>query len=85
MGFEMAMNDVVWILGAGFSKPLGGPLLDGLFVPHSVLQMRDRFHTVDYPSPNQERTSRRAAVDAALWLYNYGIEFENGTVPGFLA
>lgn len=79
----MAQGDVVWILGAGFSKPLGGPLLADLFAPNSVQTMRDRFKKNLYRSPNVEDTPERLALVAAVWLYNYGICFKNGPVPGF--
>jgi len=33
----------VWILGAGFSKPLGGPLLGKLLSPESERDLRVRY------------------------------------------
>ena len=32
---------VVWILGAGFSRPLGGPLLDDLISTHVLESMSE--------------------------------------------
>ncbi|WP_242392001.1 hypothetical protein [Anaeromyxobacter oryzisoli] len=47
------MNKIVWILGAGFSKPLGGPLLTELLSPGSmdILQAAFGSHSwVNHPS-----------------------------------
>lgn len=34
-------RNVVWVLGAGFSKPLGGPLLDDLMKPHRLQRLKN--------------------------------------------
>ena len=34
----MENRPIVWILGAGFSRPLGGPLLSDLFAPWRLRQ-----------------------------------------------
>lgn len=39
---------IVWILGAGFSKPLGGPLLKDLFTTSSFDAMQYRFPKEEY-------------------------------------
>ena len=77
----MAQGNVVWILGAGFSKPLGGPLLNELFRPGAVQQMADRFPKARYAAPQGPNTRARLLLEAVLWLYNYGIDFDNGPVP----
>jgi len=63
-------NKVVWILGAGFSRPLGGPLLNNLFTPVSWELTAGR-----YGSPFRVVTP---AARAAHWLYNSGRRFANG-------
>lgn len=40
MGTTTADSSVVWILGAGFSQPLGGPLLTDLFSKRSKMDLR---------------------------------------------
>jgi hypothetical protein len=37
---DSAAVPTVWILGAGFSKPLGGPLLDDLLSPATTTMVR---------------------------------------------
>lgn len=55
---------VVWVLGAGFSKPLGGPMLKDLL---SLESRRDLL-------PNHPTK----ADPGAYWLYHYGRNFEHG-------
>jgi hypothetical protein len=60
----------VWILGAGFSKPLGGPLLGKLLSPESERDLLVRYRAAPLlwtPEAN-----------AARWLYRYG---RGGRVP----
>lgn len=40
---------IVWVLGAGFSKPLGGPLLTGLLSRESEKDIVVRYPKEDYP------------------------------------
>jgi hypothetical protein len=47
---RLAMNKRVWILGAGFSQPLGGPLLKDLFRLEPRQSCEATFPTVDYPN-----------------------------------
>src|SRR3954466_1350691 len=72
-------RQVVWVLGAGFSRPLGGPLLGDLFRP----EMWDRL-SASYEQASYERLySRECRVAHAL--FNFGIGFKNGhvqTAPG---
>lgn len=62
------MGHIVWVLGAGFSKPLGGPLLADLFTPASEGALKVRYSLRDYshlygPTPTFLR-----------WLYRYGLK-----------
>lgn len=60
------MNRIVWVLGAGFSKPLGGPLLGDLFTSASKGNLEARFPRERYP---------RLHVPAAAlvrWMYRFG-------------
>jgi hypothetical protein len=63
---------IVWILGAGFSKPLGGPLLDGLLRPSALQRVKAAF-------PDKPRLNE-LACQLAVWMFNYGIRFANGPV-----
>ncbi|MHB1847000.1 MAG: SIR2 family protein [Deltaproteobacteria bacterium] len=76
-GACMTQDNVVWVLGAGFSKPLGGPLLRDLLGPSSIEEMRSRFPKEIYRSPWAEG-HERLALDAALWSFGYGTEFRSG-------
>jgi hypothetical protein len=65
----------VWILGAGFSKPLGGPMLTDLLAPDSVENLRATY------SRNYTRLFSKAAL-VAHWLFNYGTRFRAGRIDG---
>ncbi|HEY2030914.1 MAG TPA: SIR2 family protein, partial [Myxococcales bacterium] len=67
------MGRTVWVLGAGFSKPLGGPLLGDLLLPESLDNLRATYG---------ERFGKLFDVYAttAHRLYNHGIRFERGHV-----
>ena len=73
----MTQGNIVWVLGAGFSKPLGGPLLRDLLGPNSIEEMRSRFPREIYRSPWAEGPER-LALEAALWSFGYGTEFRSG-------
>lgn len=62
------MTKRVWILGAGFSRPLGGPLLHELFTNAS----RDRLRWYFPPGP-YERLWNEAA-ECAREMYRLGVE-----------
>jgi hypothetical protein len=69
----MARGDVVWILGAGFSKPLGGPLLRDLFRQGTIEDIRGRFtEKYLYPTIHKTEGVERVALDAVIWLYDWG-------------
>lgn len=60
------MANTVWILGAGFSRPLGGPLLNDMLTPASIDRVRAAFPNSDYPLLHDP-------VDHILRAYrNYG-------------
>lgn len=61
---------IVWILGAGFSAHLGGPLFRTLLTP----ECRRRI-------PGQILQNEKNAAGAAQWLYNWGTRFEFGRLP----
>ncbi len=64
---------IVWILGAGFSKPLGGPLLGKMLSPESKRDLHVR-----YSEMKQLWTPQ---ADAARSLYYYG----RSNKPEFIA
>jgi hypothetical protein len=59
-----------WILGAGFSRPLGGPLLVDLLSPSTRLQLRHLYSTAIDP----------LLVDRVLTLYHYGAGSTGGSL-----
>jgi len=62
---------IVWVLGAGFSAPLGGPLLRGLLSPMSWHDLQA--HYAD--------TKLLGAAEAwAVCLYHYGRNYEEGAL-----
>lgn len=64
------MANIVWIVGAGFSKPLGGPLLGDLFKRDAVSWLAATFEILD-----GEITS---CLHGAHRLYHYGCRFKDG-------
>ena len=62
---------IVWLLGAGFSRSLGGPLLAHLFRPRSRQSDLERFPDVTYPNLADELFHTRACFNAGkrdgLW------------------
>ncbi len=62
---------IVWILGAGFSKPLGGPLLDKLLSPEAERDLAVRYNNAPLWG---------AYPDAARLLYQYGRAGEGASV-----
>lgn len=65
-------NRIAWILGAGFSQSLGGPLLNGLLAPEVFADLDARFDHGSHPKLFD------AAASAALWLHAYGRRFDQG-------
>src|SRR5258708_33418433 len=55
---------IVWVIGAGFSKPLGGPLLAGLFSRTSIGDLDTRYP--NFVALRDEHAKR------VRWLYDYG-------------
>jgi hypothetical protein len=68
----MGAGDVVWIVGAGFSKPLGGPLLNELFPERVLSDLEARFDAATYPTLHQTAGVPRLALEAAVWLFTSG-------------
>lgn len=60
-------ESIVWILGAGFSRPLGGPLLGDLFSEASAGNLRARFPPERYPR------LKTPAADLVRWIYRWGL------------
>jgi hypothetical protein len=71
----MADESIVWVLGAGFSRALGGPLLRDLFSWGSENDIAARFFPLFRgPQPDQAAANRAAAGAARVrWLYEYGL------------
>jgi hypothetical protein len=66
---------VVWVLGAGFSAALGGPMLADLLSRKSEADIRVRFREANYPELHG------IAASQVRFLYQYGST--NEVVPGF--
>src|SRR6266700_3799134 len=69
----MPERRTVWILGSGFSKPLGGPLLAQLLSQTAFEDAAVRYPEV-FNGMVQEKT------DAVRYLYHYGTRFAQGPV-----
>jgi len=69
---------VVWIVGAGFSKALGGPLLDDLFIPETLGNLRDRFRFDHTLFPLLYNVGMAPHLECLIWVYNYGRRFPYG-------
>jgi hypothetical protein len=68
---ERMGKKVVWILGAGFSKALGGPLLKELFTPKSAGDLRVQFELKDrFPKLFD------GPAKCVRWLYGHGTDVE---------
>lgn len=59
----------VWIVGAGFSRSLGAPLLNDLLSPAARMAIESH-----YPS------LPKAVTEPVFWLYHYGTDFAEGTL-----
>lgn len=64
---------IVWILGAGFSKGLGGPLIADLFAPVSAARLTT--------TAGFEKLFDRE-MRLVHWLYNFGTGYARGRVEG---
>jgi hypothetical protein len=65
----------VWILGAGFSRPLGGPLLPDLMRPEVIANL-----DATYPAAPYQRDKGQHQV--VLKTYGYGTNFQQGRPRG---
>lgn len=70
----MTDRKIVWILGAGFSRSLGGPLLADLFSQEKRLELKERY-------PECDALWRFTEVVVASTLFAYG----NGVPEGWLS
>ena len=61
---------IVWVVGAGFSQPLGGPLLGDLFTPASKGNLEARYPRARFPQLDDP------AADLVRWLYRWGLAEE---------
>ncbi len=66
---------IVWVLGAGFSRALGGPLLRDVFSPGSFGLTQATFKTEEFKTV----TGREAKT--VHFLYNWGTAFKEGRLP----
>lgn len=71
----MEKRRLVWVLGAGFSRPLGGPLLRDFFRPEMWAKL------TAYYAPDKYQLVYARDCRIAHALYNYGIAFRNGRIP----
>ena len=71
------MARTVWILGAGFSRPLGGPLLPDLLSPETPENLAAVYGS------DQPHLLNTFATQTAHWLYNYGTRFRYGRLSGW--
>ncbi len=70
----------VWILGAGFSRPLGGPLLSDLFSMRNWRQLEQVFPNFMGPIKAPQQLRRDAM--AIYVLYHYGRGYPEGNLFG---
>jgi hypothetical protein len=57
------MDKIVWVLGAGFSKPLGGPLLTDLLTPQSAAKLGACYPGKEWINSNAAKAVRRLYAD----------------------
>lgn len=69
------MARVVWIIGAGFSRSLGGPLMNDLLAPELAEDLAVTYDPATFPKLFDQ------AARCAHWLHNYGRKFELGEPP----
>lgn len=65
----------VWLLGAGFSRPLGGPLLPRLLSPSSFKNLESRFEK-DHPV-------RSRAAKLVIRVFGYGTAYQFGKLDNY--
>lgn len=72
------MANVVWILGAGFSVPLGGPTLASLFSAHAHAHLDALYQSGDGPLGPARQTILGTAAITARRLYLVGSRDDHG-------
>ena len=75
----MSSDRVVWIIGAGFSRPLGGPLLTDLFSWKSERDLEARYPKDRFPRLHGH------VPQTARWLFHYGTRFDQGKPRYYIA
>jgi hypothetical protein len=74
----MTDERIVWVLGAGFSKSLGAPLLRDLFSFESIKDMEVRFKQTDFAK------LYGLVAETVIELYHYGRRFADGIPDKFV-
>jgi hypothetical protein len=64
------MPNTVWVLGAGFSRSLGAPLLHDLFQPESIEEARVYFPEAGFPKLSVDLMAARAAYNRGKSIAN---------------
>jgi hypothetical protein len=78
-----AEKRVVWVLGAGFSKPLGGPLLPQLLSRRLEKEIQARFPSSDANAPYSRVHAQPTAI--VRNLYEYGLSDERLRSPASIS
>lgn len=68
-----SMSKRVWVLGAGFGRPLGGPLFDDLMRPETKTHLAAHFKDGPFTGPSA------GIYGVILQIYAYGSAFKHGT------
>lgn len=71
----MGQERVTWVLGTGFSRPLGGPMLNDLLSLRLWRELQ-----VVYRESKYEDLHHAKALKDVLCLYHYGRRFPEGTM-----
>jgi hypothetical protein len=72
--------NVVWIVGAGFSVPLGGPTLASLFSPHAHALLDAHYHSGDGTLGDARKAALGENATMARRLYLIGSRDDRGTL-----
>jgi len=76
-------DKTAWLLGSGFSKPLGGPLLSDLFRPERLEDISTLFPEGDYPGLAESLAWVKVYYNAGLTnakpSQNYGRHIASGS------
>lgn len=78
----MAESQRVWILGAGFSRSLGAPLLPDLLSMRRWRDLRSKYPWLLDELANEEPHELLTAAVAVYLLYHWGRDFPEGSLFG---